>query len=151
MFKLRNKPCSFDNSTWEQEKTAFNCHSSVKVYHCISNDLNRLGEICTQPVWVQPNYCPEYNTEANTLNVVPCNLSTGCPDVQFLSNQVYRYPVCLNKTIIDDGKASEHNIALPPLALVAIGVLSLILLIVAVWCGVCFVRRKSKPGSLFDA
>lgn len=36
------------------------------------------------------DYCPEYNTEANAINVIPCNSSTGCPDVLFLSNQVYR-------------------------------------------------------------
>lgn len=31
------------------------------------------------------NYCPEYNIKANTLDTVPCNVSTeSCPDVSFL-------------------------------------------------------------------
>lgn len=68
-----------------------------------------------------------------------------------IQNDIFPGQLCARLIFINLFRASEHNIALPPLALVAIGVLSLILLIVAVWCGVCFVRRKSKPGSLFDA
>lgn len=37
------------------------------------------------------DYCPEYNTGANTLDTVPCNVSTGsCPDALFMSNEVYK-------------------------------------------------------------
>lgn len=37
------------------------------------------------------DYCPEYNTGANTLDTVPCNVSTrSCPDVLFLSKEVYK-------------------------------------------------------------
>lgn len=37
------------------------------------------------------DYCPEYNTGAHTLDIVPCNESTGsCPDAPFLSNEVYK-------------------------------------------------------------
>lgn len=35
-------------------------------------------------------YCPEYNTGANTLDTVPCNVSRGCPDVLYHSNEVYK-------------------------------------------------------------
>lgn len=36
------------------------------------------------------DYCPEYNTGANTLDTVPCNVSSGCPDVLYLSDEVYK-------------------------------------------------------------
>lgn len=37
------------------------------------------------------DYCPEYNIKANTLDTVPCNVSTeSCPDVFFLSYEVYK-------------------------------------------------------------
>lgn len=32
------------------------------------------------------DFCPEYNT----LDTVPCNVSSGCPDVLYLSNEVYK-------------------------------------------------------------
>lgn len=35
------------------------------------------------------DFCPEFNTGANTLVTVPCNASIGCPNVLFLSNEVY--------------------------------------------------------------
>ena len=36
------------------------------------------------------DYCPEFNTGAWALDTVPCNVTTGCPNVTFLSNEVYK-------------------------------------------------------------
>lgn len=37
------------------------------------------------------DYCPEYVTEYNSLDVVPCNVSNGlCPKERFLSYEVYK-------------------------------------------------------------
>uniref|UniRef100_K1QV68 Uncharacterized protein n=1 Tax=Magallana gigas TaxID=29159 RepID=K1QV68_MAGGI len=98
MFKVREKRCSFNQTVYEKDRDSFNCQSSINVYHCIQNERNRSGEICIQPVWVQPNYCPEYNTGANTLDTVPCNESiTGsCPHALFLSNEVYKCKILNN-------------------------------------------------------
>lgn len=91
------------------------------------------------------DYCPEYNTGANTLDTVPCIGSAGCPDVLFLSNEVYKYPVCLNKTFTDNKNVSKENILSSPWMHVAIGVSSLIFLIVAVWIGVrCIYSIRGK-------
>nr|XP_022301278.1 uncharacterized protein LOC111109456 isoform X1 [Crassostrea virginica] len=98
MFKLRKIPCAVMKLDWEIDKRNFSCTSSINVYHCIQDERNRSGEICIQPVWVQPNYCPEFNTGARALDTVPCNVTKGCPNVTFLSNEAYQYPVCLNKT-----------------------------------------------------
>lgn len=145
MFTQRDGFCTINKSIWEQEKSLFNCPSSINVYHCIQNERNRSGEICIQPVWVQPSYCPEYNTGANTLDTIPCIVSTGCPDVLFLSNEVYKYPVCLNKTYSDNGNFSKKIIPLPYWMILAIGVSTLILFIVAAWFGIrCIRRKKSK-------
>lgn len=72
---------------------------------------------------------------------------------ELIQNGLFPGQLCARLIFINLFRASEHNIALPPWTLVAIGVSVpvLILLIVAVWCGVRFGRRKSKPGSLFDA
>lgn len=55
MFTQRDGFCAINKSIWEQEKSLFNCPSSINVYHCIQNEKNRSGEICIQPVWVQPS------------------------------------------------------------------------------------------------
>lgn len=55
MFKVRTVPCSFNKTVYEEDRDSFNCQSSINVYHCIQNERNRSGEICIQPVWVQPS------------------------------------------------------------------------------------------------
>ncbi|XP_078339362.1 uncharacterized protein LOC111107586 isoform X1 [Crassostrea virginica] len=112
MFELRTTPCALTKSGWEKDKGDFKtCMSSINVYHCIQDEKNRSGEICIQPIWVQPHNCPEYNTGALALDTVPCNVTTGCPNVTFLSNEVYNYPVCLNKTHRKEFSApGEHSV-----------------------------------------
>lgn len=46
-------------------------------------------------MFILTDYCPEYNSGANALDIVPCKVSYGCPDVYVqqsisvhLSNQV---------------------------------------------------------------
>ncbi|XP_052720885.1 uncharacterized protein LOC128192256 isoform X2 [Crassostrea angulata] len=144
MFKVREKRCSFNQTVYEKDRDSFNCQSSINVYHCIQNERNRSGEICIQPVWVQPNYCPEYNTGANTLDTVPCNESiTGsCPHALFLSNEVYKYPVCLSKTFTDSKDVSKENDPLTPEIYigVAVGVSSFIILLAA--CLILYYCRR---------
>lgn len=41
-------------------------------------------------MFILTDYCPEYNSGANALDIVPCNVSYGCPDVSFMSNKVYQ-------------------------------------------------------------
>lgn len=55
MFKDRKGPCAFNKTAYEKDKDFFKCLSSVNVYHCIRDDRNKLGEICTQPIWVDPS------------------------------------------------------------------------------------------------
>lgn len=72
---------------------------------------------------------------------------------ELIQNDLFPGQLCARLIFINLFRSSEHNIALPPRTLVAIGLslLVLILLIVAVCRGVRIVRRKSKPGSLLDA
>nr|XP_022299517.1 uncharacterized protein LOC111108173 [Crassostrea virginica] len=109
MFKLRPTHCAVTKSDWEKDKSNFTCKIQTNVYHCIQDERNRSGEICIQPVWVKPHYCPEFNTGARALDTVPCNVTKGCPNVRFWSNDVYQYPVCLNKTHGNGKKFSVHG------------------------------------------
>lgn len=55
MFGVRKTPCAYDKASYEEDKALFNCQSSTNVYHCVKNDRKRIGEICIQPIWVQPS------------------------------------------------------------------------------------------------
>lgn len=71
---------------------------------------------------------------------------------ELIQNDLFPGQLCARLIFINLFRASEHNIPLPPWTLaIGLSLLVLILLIVAVCRGVRFVRRKSKPGSLFDA
>lgn len=55
MFEVRKTPCAYDKTSYEEDKAFFNCQSSTNVYHCVKNDRKSIGEICIQPIWVQPS------------------------------------------------------------------------------------------------
>nr|XP_022319921.1 uncharacterized protein LOC111122419 isoform X1 [Crassostrea virginica]XP_022319928.1 uncharacterized protein LOC111122419 isoform X1 [Crassostrea virginica]XP_022319937.1 uncharacterized protein LOC111122419 isoform X1 [Crassostrea virginica] len=139
MFKLRKTPCPVNKTVWEEDKSRYQCTSFINFYHCIQDERNRSGEICIQPIWVLKDYCPEYNSGVNALDIVPCNVSYGCPDVSFLSNQVYQYPACLNKIHIGDRDSANRGHSLLWL-LIGISVLVVILLSAIICC--FFWRRK---------
>lgn len=75
-------------------------HNDTKDKKNRKTTLLRLVYVLNQ--WVYwTDYCPEYNTGANTLDTVPCNVSTGsCPDVLFRSNEVYKCKILNNYLII---------------------------------------------------
>lgn len=54
MSKLRKNPCAFGEAGWTQDAVSLQCSSPRDVYHCISNEKDRLVELCIQPVWVNP-------------------------------------------------------------------------------------------------
>lgn len=55
MFKVRETPCSYNKTLYEEEKEFFKCNSSINIYHCIIDNKKRQGEICIKPIWVQPS------------------------------------------------------------------------------------------------
>lgn len=55
MSKLRKNPCAFEEAGWTQDAVSLQCSSPRDVYHCISNEKDRLVELCIQPVWVNPS------------------------------------------------------------------------------------------------
>ncbi|XP_065941768.1 uncharacterized protein [Magallana gigas] len=146
MFKLRKGPCALEESVWKQDAILFQCSSPERVYHCTSDENKRLGEICVQPIWVNPNYCPEYNTGAHTLDIVSCNESTGsCPDALFLSNEVYKYPACLNKTYSGGENGSNEDVSLTPAIYIGVALFLFIILLAVCLIVYCrFIYRKRR-------
>lgn len=55
MSKPRKNPCAFEEAGWTQDAVSLQCSSPRDVYHCISNEKDRLVKLCIQPVWVNPS------------------------------------------------------------------------------------------------
>lgn len=149
-YKLKKGPCAFEESVWKQDAVSLLCLSPGNDYHCISDENNRLVELCIQHIWVNPNYCPVYNTEANTLDTVSCNVSTGsCPSTRIWSNEIYKYPVCLNKTYTDGENLSNEAVSLTPGKYMYIGFAVSLFIVLFALClfGHCIRRRRQhKKG-----
>nr|XP_034313960.1 uncharacterized protein LOC109619554 isoform X4 [Crassostrea gigas] len=159
MFTERKTPCPLSRAALEQKKGSFTCPDITEVYHCLQDERNRSGEICHQPIWVPKDYCPQYNTGGKAITTVTCTSSIGCPDVRFWSNEVYKYPVCLNKTNknygggIPEGKEnnplsplSEGKESSPVSPWIFVGI-AIAVVLAAVCCIVCcIIRRKQKKN-----
>lgn len=144
MFTERKTRCPFSKTVLEQEKDLFNCLGTTDVYHCLLDERNRSGEICHQPIWVPKEFCPQYNTGAKEINIVPCNISMGCPDVPFRSNEVYKYSVCLNKTNTNyEGGIPEgqKRSSVSPWIIVAV---AFAVILAVVCCIMCYIIRRKK-------
>ncbi|XP_062595909.1 uncharacterized protein LOC134257291 [Saccostrea cucullata] len=104
---VKTKSCPKDVNEWKTREKNFNCSYPKEVYHCLSDGYGSLGETCIKGLasWVEKDYCPEYNRDTNNVNTVPCNGTTDCPSEAFKSNEVYKYPVC-----VQEGYKSTTNI-----------------------------------------
>ncbi|XP_062578231.1 uncharacterized protein LOC134240146 [Saccostrea cucullata] len=145
--------CPFNSNDWETMKNKQNCQDP-EFYHCMPNQYNEPGEICVKPNWASKNYCPIFNTVANDIDLIPCDLQYGaCPDTDFRSNKVYLYPGCLNNTLIigktsTDRTDSESTVLFSVelhIIIPAVTIPLLLLLIIGVAC-YCW-RRK---GTMSD-
>ncbi|XP_055998705.1 uncharacterized protein LOC125683448 isoform X2 [Ostrea edulis] len=151
-FNLRppGQLCPFESRQWEALKRVQNC-SKPEYYHCLPNQYNQPGQICVKANWVSKNYCPIFNTDANDMDLIPCDLQYGaCSDTDFRSNEVYKYAGCLNKTSIigvTTGKTPESSVQPLTIALAVIIPLIILLVLGLIVCVYCR-RRKSRryPG-----
>lgn len=61
-YKLRKGPCAFEESVWKQDAVSLQCSSPGIDYHCVSDENNRLVELCIQHIWVDPSKCRKHIT-----------------------------------------------------------------------------------------
>lgn len=65
-YKLRKGPCAFEESVWKQDAVSLQCSSPGNDYHCVSDENNRLVELCIQHIWVDPSKYRKRNTYLKT-------------------------------------------------------------------------------------
>ncbi|XP_061178038.1 uncharacterized protein LOC133186757 [Saccostrea echinata] len=146
---LVTKSCPRDVRGWKTRGKNFNCSNPNEVYHCLPDENGRLGETCTKgPAgWVEKDFCPEYNRDTNDVNTVPCHISTDCPDEAFKTNEVYKYPVCLQ------GSSSAHDGGTSSLPWhiigVAVGVIAL-LVVFSVVALICYRKRRRRTSLIIN-
>lgn len=100
-YSIKVKPvgsCPMNESDWEAAAARTGCNDT-RGYHCVPDKFHEsLIEFC----YIKPRILVEYGNclelAANgILNHVKCqNFTSGCPDKPYFSNEIYRYPVCLN-------------------------------------------------------
>lgn len=61
-YKLRKGPCAFEESVWKQDAVSLQYSSPGNDYHCVSDENNRLVELCIQRIWVDPSKYREHIT-----------------------------------------------------------------------------------------
>ncbi|XP_062606184.1 uncharacterized protein LOC134267990 [Saccostrea cucullata] len=87
--------CPKNESMWKKESKDYYCRKK-EAYHCLLDDgggsvkrgcveLHRLGK----------GHCPIFN-RYGSIHWIKCN-SPECPNTTYISNEVYRYPVCLQR------------------------------------------------------
>lgn len=90
--------CPMNESDWKAAAEITGCNDT-HVYHCVPDKFHSsLIEFCyyKKPNLVQEGNCLELAAKG-ILHQVKCdNFSRGCPEQPYLSDEIYRYPVCLS-------------------------------------------------------
>lgn len=89
MFNIINASCPYNN--WVT--TARESCADPDRYHCLTDEYSRPGWICTDPIWVEANRCPEFNTVANKMDSAPCS-GNSCPFSIYKSSLNHLYEGC---------------------------------------------------------
>ncbi|XP_048780473.1 uncharacterized protein LOC125683380 [Ostrea edulis] len=88
------KKCPLTVETWNTASMALQCQPP-NYYHCIRDENGQITQQCLQRVWIQPDMCPEFNAEAQRIDVYTCKSDVdNCPTATFWSNAIYVYPGC---------------------------------------------------------
>lgn len=97
VFHVKN--CPMSKESWETASTRLKCNSTHG-YHCVPNkQFTSLIEFCYPkgPRFpFEAGNCLEL-ADVGILNQVYCNktFSSGCPETYYFSNDLYKYPKCL--------------------------------------------------------
>ncbi|XP_061175929.1 uncharacterized protein LOC133184870 [Saccostrea echinata] len=57
-------------------------------FHCLHDEYDRIGWLCTEPIWIEKGRCPVYNSGAKKLDSISCN-TDNCPSGNYRSNYAY--------------------------------------------------------------
>ncbi|XP_062602014.1 uncharacterized protein LOC134263656 [Saccostrea cucullata] len=84
--------CPLNKTEWENKSKKFFCQGSEE-YHCfLMEDALSRRESCIEVAKIVEGYCPIFTT-TGYLHWRSCNM-TGCPQMRYRSNEVYKYPIC---------------------------------------------------------
>lgn len=153
MLNIINTSCPYNNWVTNARESC----ADPDRYHCLTDEYSRPGWICTDPIWVESNRCPEFNTVANKMDSAPCS-GNNCPFSIYKSSLNHLYEGCrtavlemttqsksLISTLTSKDKL-EEDVGTSRLALalgLTFGILMLCI-IAAVIVGVLFCRRRKK-------
>ncbi|XP_022301521.2 uncharacterized protein LOC111109619 [Crassostrea virginica] len=148
MFNLRDTPCPYDNWVATARKS---CNDPDR-YHCLNDEFSRPGWICADPIWVEADWCPKYNTTTKKITEVKC-YGSNCPTSIYLSSRSHLYEDCRSEVKTStkfpfSSTQSPNNGS----ASVSIGVLlglifGILGLLLVTFSFIFYYRRKKKSKS----
>ncbi|XP_061190989.1 uncharacterized protein LOC133199134 [Saccostrea echinata] len=108
LFEYRLR-CPDTAEKWRENTKNYICHGDT-VYHCMQDQDGHYVVFCAPTIWIQPDYCPEFNAKASLIDVILCQGATEkCPESVYLSNTVYQYPSCFRIVIRTTGQTKLGN------------------------------------------
>lgn len=96
--------CPDTEEKWRERVAGYICQSPSQ-YHCMLTGDGGIVEFCSDITWIEYDYCPVFNSKTGSIDVQLCPENGDCPQKQYLSNTVYKYPECLQ----DFRKASDSK------------------------------------------
>ncbi|XP_061195754.1 uncharacterized protein LOC133203980 [Saccostrea echinata] len=92
--------CPTNRLDWDTAANLMNCSALVPSqcttlkYHCVVNGFgNATIEVCADPRYIQPGYCPEFNERGRQVQNRQ-NFSLKEIKIVYNSTDVYKYPLC---------------------------------------------------------
>ncbi|XP_061197680.1 uncharacterized protein LOC133205814 [Saccostrea echinata] len=147
--------CPRIKKDWEDRAEGMkNCNFT---YHCLPDNDGVLREVCIEKTLLKGGYCP-YITSTGQLNWKNCSFSEKCPNSSYVSDEVYKYPVCYQnlftnqrdsidpssgKTTFDTDQSSPEEVNIEA---VVVPVLIVVVLVVAIIVTVVVAYRKNFHG-----
>ncbi|XP_078341352.1 uncharacterized protein LOC111106656 [Crassostrea virginica] len=145
MFNVTGKSCPYKNWTSVARASCINPDH----FHCLKDEYDRIGWVCTEPIWVEKGTCPTYNVVAKKLDYVAC-AKRRCPPYNYRSNEINvehscRYTLGIDSSTTIAADSSNRDSSFLPI-FITLPLIIIVLIIVATMF--YFHRRKQHSEML---
>lgn len=138
--------CPITKEAWEARATAKrgDC-GGQSVYHCLPDRQGGKWERCVEISRIKEGFCPIFSKEG-FIEWKPCNVSVpACPNVSYVSNEVYKYSHCFGNSSLHEQTDTDHSKAEGAPVGAIIGIVGGLLILAALF--IYFRRAQKDPNT----